>query len=162
MDQYAALVKFIEQAFEWDIMSYTFYPFYWGDKTAWQNTYQAEVDDPLFRSFLQSGMARVIVTARPGFEEAVMHYMATGQVWNGGQVPVIGDDLYLSIVEELKNPTYYVEETWETRVPTTLTVIQNGSIGLAAEGLPCCHDDESTGISQTNTVLTAPDEQAGG
>ena len=137
MDSYAALVKFIEQAFEWEIMSYKFYPFYWASKADWQSNYQQEVADPVFRSFLQSGMARVIVSIRPGFEEAVMYFMATGQIWNGGAVPAIGDDLYLSIVEELKNPAYYIEETWETRVPTTLTVIQAGSIGLNAEGLPC-------------------------
>lgn len=158
MDQYASLAKFIEQAFEWDLISYTFYPFYWGNKELWQSLYQQEVNDPLFRSFLQSGMARVIATVRPGFEEAVMHYMKTGQVWNGGQIPVIGDDLYLSIIDELKNPTYYVEETWETRVPTTLTVIQSGSIGLSATGLPCCEEEEETGIEQTDSLLTAEEE----
>lgn len=158
MDRYSARAKFIEQAFEWDLISYNFYPFYWGDKSAWQNMYQAEVDDPLFRSFLQAGVARTVVTVRPGFEEAVMHYMATGQVWNGGQVPVIGDDLYLSIVEELKNPTFYVDDTWETRVPTTLTVIQAGSIGLNVQGLPCDCGDTDTGIVQNNAALEAPDE----
>jgi hypothetical protein len=153
MDQYAAMVKFIEQAFEWEIMSYKFYPFYWGNRQDWQQNYQKEVSDPLFRSFLQSGMARVIVSIRPGFEEAVMYFMATGQIWNGGQVPAIGDDLYLSIVEELKNPTYYIDETWETRVPTTLTVLQAGSIGLAVEdGLPCdCGND--TGIEHNDNKL---------
>lgn len=153
MDRYAARAKFMEQAFEWELMSYSFYPFYWGDKAAWQNMYQAEVNDPLFRSFLQAGMARAIVTVRPGFEEAVMHYMATGQIWNGGQVPVIGDELYLSIVEELKNPEYYVEETWETRVPTTLTVIQAGSIGLNTQGLPCDCGDTEPEILQLDEVM---------
>ncbi|HEX7847043.1 MAG TPA: hypothetical protein VF476_14680, partial [Chitinophagaceae bacterium] len=153
MDRYAGLVKFIEQAFEWDLISYNFYPFYWADKNKWQELYQQEVSDPLFRSFLQSGMARVIATVRPGFEEAVMHYMATGQVWNGGEVPVLGDDLYLSIVEELKNPTYYVEEIWETRVPTTLTVIQSGGIALAAVGLPCDCGDTNTGIEYSNAQM---------
>ena len=88
-------------------------------------------------------MARVIVTARPGFEEVVNWYMATGQIWNGGQVPTVDDPLFLSIVEELKIPEGKVEETWETRVPTSLTVIQAGSIGLNVEGLPCntdCND----------------------
>lgn len=152
MDQYASMVKFIEQAFEWEIMSYKFYPFYWGNRAEWQQNYQQEVDDPIFRSFLQSGMARTIVSVRPGFEEAVMYFMATGQIWNGGQVPAIGDDLYLSIVEELKNPEYYIDETWETRVPTTLTVIQSGSIGLNAEGLPCACGDEND-VEQNNNKL---------
>jgi hypothetical protein len=153
MDRYASMVKFVEQAFEWDIMSYRFYPFYWGNRQDWQKNYQVEVNDPLFRSFLQSGMARVVVSVRPGFEEAVMHFMATGQIWNGGQVPAIGDDLYLSIVEELKNPVYAIDETWETRVPTTLTILQAGSIGLVVdEGLPCdCGND--TGIETNENLL---------
>jgi len=152
LDRYSSLVKFIEQAFEWEEISYTFYPYYWADKSKWQELYQQEVDDALFRSFLQSGMARVVASVRPGFEEAVMFYMATGQVWSGGQVPVIGDDLFLSIVDELKNPEYTIEEVWETRVPTALTVIQNGTIGLAADGLPCCHEDESE-FSQNNDLI---------
>ncbi len=88
-------------------------------------------------------MARVIVTAKPGFEEAVMHYMKTGQIWNGGEVPVIGDPMYLSIIEELKTTNFYLADSWETRVPTTLTVIQKDSLALDATGLPCWCDDEN-------------------
>lgn len=141
LETYAAKVKFFEQAFEWGLMSYNFYPFYWADKNNWATLYNTtETDDPIFRAFLQSGMARVIVTARPGFEEAVNWYMATGQIWNGGQVPTMDDPLFISIVEELRQPEGEVEETWETRVPTSLTVIQAGSIGLNVEGLPCDDD----------------------
>ncbi|GAB2829181.1 hypothetical protein GCM10027043_33610 [Ferruginibacter profundus] len=162
MDRYAARAKFMEQAFEWELLSYSFYPFYWGNRAAWQSMYQADVDDPLFRSFLQAGLARVIVTVRPGFEEAVMHYMATGQVWNGGQVPVVGDELYLSIVEELKNPAYYVDDTWETRVPTTLSVIQAGSIGLNTQGLPCeCGGDDQNNIVQLQTTMLGENDPTG-
>lgn len=152
MESYAALVKFIEQAFEWEILSYTFYPFYWANKADWQAAYQQDNDDAIFRAFLQSGMARTMVSVRPGFEEAVMYYMATGKVWNGGKVPVIGDDLYLSIVEELNHPEYYVEETWETRVPTTLTLIQEGGITAEADGLPCECGDEN-GIKKSTGTL---------
>ncbi len=144
MDRYAATVKFFEQAFEWNIMDYTFYPFYWANRQNWGKLYGIDSDDALFRSFLQSGMARVHVTVRPGFEEAVMYYMETGLIWNGGDAPVIGDDLYMSIVEELDAPDYYIDETWETRVPSTLTVIQAKTIALEAEGLPCyCDEDEA-------------------
>ena len=45
------------------------------------------------RSFLQVGMARVIVTVKPGFEDAVQLFIETGLIWNGGEVPVIGDPL---------------------------------------------------------------------
>lgn len=152
MEKYASLVKFMEQAFEWEILSYTFYPFYWADKNDWQANYQQDVDDPIFRAFLQSGMARAMVSVRPGFEEAVMYYIATGEVWLGGEPPVIGDDLYLSIVEELKHPEYYIEETWETRVPTTLNIIQKGGTEVDVDGLPCKCGSDSL-FTRTNTLL---------
>lgn len=153
MDQYAATVKFFEQAFEWDLMDYTFYPFYWANREKWTELYGMDNDDELFRSFLRSGMARTIVTVRPGFEEAVMYYMATGLVWNGGEVPVIGDDLYLSIIDELKEPEYVLDETWETRVPSTLTLIQADTVSLDADGLPCYCDTETP----PNETIAVPD-----
>jgi len=142
LDGYAAKVKFLEQAFEWDLMSYNFYPFYWAFKEKWLQLYNVdESDDAIFRAFLQSGMARVILTIRPGFEEAVNWYMATGQVWNGGQVPTMDDELFISIVDELRETEGEVEETWETRVPTSLTIIQAGSIGMkVTTALPCDED----------------------
>lgn len=158
MDRYAATVKFFEQAFEWNIMDYTFYPFYWANRQNWGKLYGIDSDDALFRSFLQSGMARVHVTVRPGFEKAVMYYMETGLIWNGGDAPVIGDDLYMSIVEELDAPDYYIDETWETRVPSTLTVIQAKSIALDAEGLPCYCDEETPPVE--SIVLPDPDPLA--
>ncbi|WP_298893674.1 hypothetical protein [uncultured Psychroserpens sp.] len=132
LDNYAAFVKFMEQAFEWDIMSYNLYPYYWGNRQDWTSLYQYdESNDPLFRNFMQAGMARVIVTVRPGFEEAVRYYMQTGQIWNGGEVPVIEDELYLSLVEELRQPEgEKLGKAWATRVPTALTILQAQSIGL--------------------------------
>lgn len=140
LSQYASFVKFMEQAFEWEIMSYNFYPYYWGNRNDWKDLYNYnESDDPIFRSFMQSGMARVIVTVRPGFEEAVALYMSTGILWNGGEMPVIGNPLYISIVDEVKQAKSVPEgKPWITRVPTTLTILQAGSIGLQVDkALPC-------------------------
>jgi hypothetical protein len=142
LETYTAKVKFFEQAFEWDLMSYYFYPFYWAYKNTWKAKHNVdEMNDPAFRAFLQSGMARIILTIRPGFEEAVNWYMSTGQVWNGGQVPAFDDPLYVSIVEELNVTEGEVEETWESRVPTALTILQAESIGLnVVSALPCDAD----------------------
>ena len=135
LDNYAAFVKFMEQAFEWDIMSYNLYPYYWGNRKDWSSLYQYdESNDPLFRNFMQAGMARVVVTVRPGFEEAVRYYMQTGQIWNGGEVPVIEDELYLSLVDELRAPKgEKLGKAWPTRVPTALTILQAQSIGLKVD-----------------------------
>lgn len=138
LDQYTALAKFMEQAFEWNVMDYTFYPYYWANKNHWQDLYLSEEIDPLFRSFLQAGMARIIVTVKPGFENAVQFFMTTGRIWNGGEVPVIGDPLYLSIVDELRQPTGEPQgKYWITRIPTTLTILQAKSVGLeVTDALP--------------------------
>lgn len=138
LDKYTAFVKFMEQAFEWDNLSYYLYPYYWGNKQNWADLYQSENTDPLFRAFLQSGMARVVVTVRPGFEDVVQFYLATGKIWNGGEVPVIGDELYLSIVDEMKQPKGEKQgKAWLTRLPTTLNILQAESIGLkVAHALP--------------------------
>ena len=143
LDNYAAFVKFMEQAFEWDIMSYNLYPYYWGKRQDWTSLYQYdETNDPLFRNFMQAGMARVVVTVRPGFEEAVRYYMQTGQIWNGGEVPVIEDELYLSLVDELRQPKgEKLGKAWATRVPTALTILQAQSIGLkVTKALPYLDD----------------------
>jgi hypothetical protein len=142
LDDYSAFVKFMEQAFEWEIMSYNFYPYYWGQRKDWSSLYQYDNNDPLFRNFMQAGMARVIVTVRPGFEEAVRFYMQTGEIWNGGEVPIIEDKLFLSLVEELRAPKGKKEgKAWATRLPTALTILQANNIGLnVSQALPYDYD----------------------
>ncbi|SEW41708.1 hypothetical protein SAMN05421841_2859 [Chryseobacterium wanjuense] len=131
LDQYTALAKFMEQAFEWTIMDYTFYPYYWANREEWQNMYLSESADPLFRSFLQAGMARVIVTVNPGFEDAVQFFLTTGRIWNGGEVPVIGDPMYMSIVDEMREPLGLKQgKAWITTLPTSLNILQKDSAGL--------------------------------
>lgn len=155
MDAYTGKAKFMEQAFEWNIMSYTFYPYYWGFKDDWKQLFQSENDDPLFRNFMQAGMARVIVSVTPGFEDAVMHFMSTGEIWNGGEVPTIGDPLYLSIVDELKEQEYVVEETWETTLPTSLIGLQEKGVSVTTVGLPCgdgCDTGDSPFRQNDNTL----------
>lgn len=138
LDQYTALAKFMEQAFEWSIMDYTFYPYYWASRDEWQKMYLSESADPLFRNFLQAGMARVIVTVNPGFEDAVQFFMSTGRIWNGGEVPVIGDPMYMSIVDEMREPLGVKQgKAWITIVPTSLNILQKDAAGLkTATALP--------------------------
>ncbi len=131
---HASVVKFFEQAFDWEIMAYMFYPYFYADENDWIDLFQStDAADPIFQAFLQSGMSRAVVPVRPGFEDAVNWYLATGEVWNGqGIIVDENDDMYLSIAEEMRTVEGKVEEVWETRVPTALTILQAQS-----EGLPC-------------------------
>ncbi len=123
-----AYVKFFEQGFEWGDMSYIFYPYFWGRKRNWVTIKNMQDPDPLFSRFLQAGYARVVVPVRPGFEEAILHYCDTGQIWNGDSVPTIEDDLYLSIIDEIREQEEIVGdenlpvvgEPWIIKVPTNL------------------------------------------
>lgn len=138
-DEYTSQVKFLEQAFDWSIMSYLFYPYYWADQCDWAELLQSQDQDLIFQAFKQAGMARIVVPVQPEFNEAVMFYLATGTIWLGGDlVAETNDDLFLSITEEMDHLTPNVEEEWETRVPTNLAIVQKRSAALKEEGLPCC------------------------
>jgi hypothetical protein len=142
---YTEQARFLEQVFEWHIMSYTFHPYYYADRCRWAELMQLQNDDTLFQGFLQSGLARVTLTVRPEYTEAVLYYLQTGDI-----KMLTGDALleaYQAMFKDLLttangNPKPIKE--WETRVPSTLTMIQSGTTGLKANGLPCCHDPEST------------------
>ena len=156
-DTHANTVKFFEQAFDWDIMAYLFYPYFYGEEQNWTSLFQeADAADPIFQAFLQSGMARAVVPVRPGFEEAVNWYMETGELWEGqGLVIAEDNDLYLSISEEMQTIEGKVEKEWETRVPTSLTIVQEGATSLVEGGLPCfCEDKEGEStITRTDAML---------
>ncbi len=123
-----AYVRFFEQAFEWEQMMYFFYPYFWGREANWFNRAMLTGDDPLFAEFLKAGEARVAVPVRPGFEAAVLHFLDTGEIWNGGDVPKIGSALYVSIVQEIedsqRDPEMTLLDQWEVAVPTSLVKLR--------------------------------------
>jgi hypothetical protein len=165
LDEYASQVKFFEQAFDWSIISQLFYPYYWAKKCDWKALFQSQDSaDLIFQAFLQSGMARVMVPVRQGFEDAVVFYMETGRIWNGsGLVVDTDDELYLSIVDEMTDIKGFTEgDEWETIVPSDLTIIQAKSAFLEDEGLPCCEENDALPVNMkfqgTDAVLIAKDE----
>lgn len=160
--RYTSMVKFFEQAIDWQLMSYLFYSYFWSDKCDWMDMNYSKSSDPVFEAFLQSGMARVVVPIRLEYTEAFIYYMGTGDVWLGNDI-VSGteDELYMSIAEEMQKPAEgKVETEWETKVPSTLAIIQGKSAYLEEEGLPCCHDEDviNTIIASADT-LQIPDTQ---
>lgn len=161
---YAAQTKFFEQAIDWKLMSYLFYPYFWADKCEWGNLMKRKHNDPVFESFLQSGMARVVVPVTPVFTDAMIYYMGTGDIWLGNDlVPGTDDDLFLSITEEMQTVEGTVEDEWETRVPTNLAIIQGRSAYLDESGLPCCHEvNGGSVIAGSDNILQLLKEQLKG
>ena len=148
------IVQFFEQLFEWRLMTYAFYPYFWGRQCNWERIYQLEDVDPLFLQFLQAGYARVVVPIREGYERAALRFLADGALWDGGAAPGIDSPMYVAIENELKEPVGIVDpdiEPWPIRVPTELTVLQCGSGCVEGDGLPCpCEEDKEDGKDGKN------------
>jgi hypothetical protein len=135
-------VRFFEQAFEWEHMTWVTYPYFWGSKDQWDERLGYDDPDPAFVDFLQAGYCRATVPARPGFEGAIDHFLTFGEIWNGGPLPTISSPLYLPIADELAErldrPGDEVPQgpPWTVRVPTNLVKLR------ADDALPVWEQNE--------------------
>lgn len=134
-----SLVRFLEQAFEWDQLQYVFYPYFWARQETWLERFCREDTDPEFRDFWRAGYARVVVPARPGFEEMLTHYIVTGKPWGSLTAPPdVTSEAFVSIVEEIKERTgggqgeVPVGDAWEVRVPTAMVFVRPAASELPA------------------------------
>lgn len=132
--QNGAYIRFFENAFEWQNIIYVFYPYFWGRHAKWIQSFQITDPDLEFAAFLKAGAVRVQVPVRPGFEKAIAFYCQTGIIWDGNDVPLIGDDLYVPIIKEITEnlgklddgvPYPADSKPWEVTVPTSLVVLQD-------------------------------------
>jgi hypothetical protein len=123
-------IKFFEQSIEWDNMTYLLYPYFWSPKPNWTVIKQLNDSDPKYTDFLQAGYARVVVPVHPKFTEALLHYLNTGDIWLGEDLPAINDELYLSIVDEIKESESNSDgipqgDKWETHIPTNMVMLSD-------------------------------------
>jgi hypothetical protein len=127
--------QFFEQALEWENLVYICYPYYWARKTEfpdgtgsniWVSDVTSPSADPEFDQFIHAGSARVVVPARPGFEDLVMYFLYTGEIWGGSRPPAPDDPYYLSIAQEIQalqqgaTDGTPVGSSWRISLPTTL------------------------------------------
>jgi hypothetical protein len=124
-------VRFFEQAFEWEQIVYQFYPYFWDRRESWISRMNIRDPDPAFAEFLKAGWARVLVPVRPGFQDAMAHFMETGEIPGDAELGNLHSELYLPIIEEIKakdgvlNDGLPYGEEWEVRLPTTLVRLRD-------------------------------------
>jgi hypothetical protein len=130
--EYGEQLAFFEQAFQWDNMTYLFYPYFWGEKNDWDERLLETDPDPVFEAFRKAGSSRVQVPVRPGFERAILYYLDTNKIWGGRDAPVVGSPLYVPIVAEIAESLDQTLDTavpygdpWEFSVPTSLVVLDS-------------------------------------
>jgi hypothetical protein len=78
-------VKFFEEAFEWENMTYEFFPYNWASQAKWIELLRIEDPDPVFQEFLRAGVACVRVPVRKERTKSVLYYQKTGIVWSGDE-----------------------------------------------------------------------------
>lgn len=164
LSKYAEHIKFLEEAIDWKIMAYDFQPYFWADEAKWKEMIQhTSQSDPIFEAFLQAGFANLRVPVAGGYEKEMMFFLDTGRIWKKGDILVADVDAeYVSIDASLEiNSTksssccsnngdelvpedscqtledVCIEAKWTSRVPTTLTIVQDYAAPLSANGLPC-------------------------
>ena len=119
-------IRFFEESFEWENMTYTLYPYFWGKKPNWLTTLQFNDDDVLFSNFLQSGSAKVVVPVNPAYNSAILQYLKSGEIWKGENVPATLQNI--SLMDEMSNADAVVEgERWAVKVPTTFIYLEGSS-----------------------------------
>lgn len=147
------VIQFFEEVFDWHLMTYEFFPYFWANKSRWTLLKSIGDTDPIFRSFLQAGSARVQVPVRKNYEAMVDYFLQTGgQIWNGGEAPSPGDALWLSVADDQKNNTDdsggEVIDQWIVKLPTDLVFLDDFGSGppdntkaLKGEMLPKIKDE---------------------
>ena len=132
-----AEIQFLQQAFEWEHLSWVLYPYFWGRKDGipgWKNTVVQDHPDPDFAAFLNAGTARLQISVRPGFEDLVKHFMETGEAYEGNGLPKMGDPGYIPFIDEqinsLGGPGEEVQWPpgdpieWDVVTPTPLVLVR--------------------------------------
>jgi hypothetical protein len=123
-------IRFFEQAFEWDHLMYAVYSYFWGRKDQWMRKVPIEDSDEAFADFLRAGAARVVIPVRLGFENAVIHFMEKGVIWDGGDPPEINSPLYIPLVAEIKQAQANAGseqpygDPWTFKVPSNLVALR--------------------------------------
>ena len=126
--QEGRMAMFFEEAFEWENITYSLYPYYYARKAKWLQLFGIEDNDPKFEAFLKSGAARVVVPVKPEYTKRVLYYAETGTIWTGAEVPALAREEHISIMDEVQeaNVSSYEEEIgepWELTLPTNLVCL---------------------------------------
>jgi hypothetical protein len=92
---FGELVKFAQQAVEWENLLYFPYPYFWGSENQGRDKLLFKHMDPEHERFLRAGYMRVVLTIRPGFEADFTRLVETGSLGSTTSFPM------LTVAEEI-------------------------------------------------------------
>jgi hypothetical protein len=174
---YEQMVRFVNDAIDWDNILYFLYSYFWDIPLAWDNIRNIQHPDSTRQAFLRAGSARVVLTVRKGWEKAWVEF-AEGGTFGQGPLPSLHP--YLTIAQEIQdyddtnypgipaaNPgsplppddgVYVASSSSDTPVassnPVKLTVVS--STGFIA-GYNAIIDSYESGVQETCPIVAVPD-----
>lgn len=125
--KYGKYVSYFENCFEWDQMTYRFFPYFWSRESKWSEKLTTTDSDSLFSTFLSSGAAQIIVPVRPGYEKSVRSYVDSGSVIESLDIPIMDLEDYYALEETYQRPYEDIKlvDEWEVKYPTDLVYVQD-------------------------------------
>ena len=178
VSNYEQMVRFVNDAIDWDNILYFLYSYFWDVPAAWDNIRTIQHPDATRQAFLRAGSARVVLTVRKGWETAWVQFVEGGAT---GGSPLPANHPYLSIAQEIAdyddanypgipaaNPgggvlpddDAYVATTSSDTVaaspsaPVTLSVASSAGFIV---GYGAIVDSWDSGLQETSTILAVPD-----
>ncbi|MBL4794597.1 MAG: hypothetical protein JKY24_03605, partial [Pseudomonadales bacterium] len=124
--------QFADHMFEWDEMTYRFYPHIHNDGTDELPINCCTGTDSLFTSFLKSTRARLLVPVKPEHAQQVLYFLSTGTIWEANPLFAPSLESNKDIFNELitlslhgDNVKGCTPDAWEFVIPSSMTVIQS-------------------------------------
>ncbi|WP_245746093.1 hypothetical protein [Nocardia altamirensis] len=100
VSEHEGLIRFINQAIEWENVVTFLYSYFWDVPTSWNFIRRLRHRDSTRQAFLRSGSARVVLTVRKGWEQDWINFVEGGL--NGSPLPPNPKYAeYLSIAKEI-------------------------------------------------------------
>jgi hypothetical protein len=172
--QHEEMVRFINQAIEWENVVTFLYSYFWDVPQSWAFIRELRHPDANRQAFLRAGSARVVLTVRKGWEEKWMRFTQDGTIDSDIINPTTGP--YLSIAQEIAayddrnypgippaNPAraavrlhdavYTTSSVKIDSSPNPVTIAVASSAGFVV-GLPVILDVEDNRHIQEATVIT--------
>jgi len=97
--QHEEMIRFINQAIEWENVVTFLYSYFWDIPQSWSFVRELRHSDATRQAFLRAGSARVVLTVRKGWEAKWMQFTQDGAIDADIANPLTGP--YLSIAQEI-------------------------------------------------------------
>ena len=175
MFAYQEMVKFINEAIEWESVLYFLYSYFWDVPQSWKFIRELQHPDSRRQAFLRAGSARVVLTVRKGWEDAWTTFVEAG-----GFDATLIQHPYLAIAKEIQ----LYDDTNYPGIPSANPAggalpDDNASVAsgcrqdlaksAAAVSIPvdssdgflvgytAIIDDYASGVQETQTIVAVPD-----